>query len=195
MQPFTLRPVMLGNSGFGNTSVFSPDLRNPFTMSGPPRLAQGPAQRPGPMLGQVDQEWFTRAKAAVARYDELVIRASSIARKDYREDLIRNFNSKPTDSSSALYRRNTVAFNVSEAEAFSPVNYLVFSQSQVKNRVSKLEEWNRDFRNAVKQGEELYGSLPEPVIVTIRQEIPWWIAPVVVGAASLALLSALGVFK
>lgn len=123
-------------------------------------------------LGQAEQQWFARAKAAVAMYDNLVERIRRIASPPVREDLLSRFVGNPNNPESAVYRRNSVAFNVSEAESYTPVNYLVYQPDRVKNRVTKLENWDRELREEVEAAERTYGLLPEPVVVERVVEKP-----------------------
>lgn len=147
---------------------------------------------PKPNLGQDEQQWFTRAKAGVAAYDDLWARTQLIANKTYREQLASKYHTKPEDQDGALYRRNSVAYNVSEAESYTPVNYRVFAQSQQQNRVTKLEDWNSDFRKDVEYGEKTYGLLPAPEVIeqttTVTQtEVPGWLLPAGIGLGALII--------
>lgn len=147
---------------------------------------------PKPQLGQVEQQWFTRAKTGVAAYDDLWARTQLIGNKTYRKQLSEKYHTKPEDQDGALYRRNSVAYNISEAESYTPVNYRVYAQSQQQNRVTKLEDWNTDFRTDVEYGEREYGVLPAPEIIeqttTItKTEIPGWLLPAGVGIGALII--------
>lgn len=158
-----LRPVALGWSPRAGGSVFS---AAPF--SAPPRMGAPSA------LGQTEQQWFARAKAAVAKYDLLNERARTVASPLAREALLARYMGDARDPESALYRRNSVAYNVAEAESYTPVNYLVFQPDRVRNRVEKLEDWNRDFEEEVVAAEAAYGLLPEPVVVEriVERRVP-----------------------
>lgn len=147
-------PIVLGWSPRAGGSVFAPA---PF--SAPPSLTGGRR------LGQTEQQWFSRAKTAVTTYDLLVDRAKRIASLQLRNSILARFTGNPGDQESAIYRRNSVAYNVGEAESYNPVNYLIFGQDRVRSRVEKLETWNRDFEEEVAVAEAAYGILPEPVIV------------------------------
>lgn len=143
-------------------------------------------------LGQVDQQWFARAKAAVAAYDELWARAQLVANKSYREQLTAKYHTKPEDSDGALYRRNSVAYNISQAESYTPVNYRVYAESQQQNRVSKLEDWVKDLRKDVEYGEKEYGILPAPEIIErvttlTKTEVPGWVLPAGIGLGVLII--------
>lgn len=154
-----------------------------------------------PAMGKVRdaQNWYTYAKSEVGQYDGYLLRARKVANKAAREQLINDYYGDPSDSESAIYRRNSVAANIAQAEQYTPVNYYVFEQSQVQNRVEKLNDWNKDFGDDLKYAEDTYGSLPEPVVIervttTTVGETPAWVVPVTVGAVGLAVLAAFGVF-
>lgn len=148
-----------------------------------------------PSLGQTEQTWYTRAKAAVGEYDALWERAQRISDSQNRKELAAKFHGNPTDQNGALYRRDSVAFNVSEAEAITPVKYIIFSEPRVQGRVEKLEEWNRGFGTDVNLGEGLYGILPQAEVMkeTVVQDggTPAWVWPVVGVAALLVAGSVL----
>lgn len=141
-------------------------------------------------LGQNEQQWFARAKAAIAEYDELWARTQQIANKTYREQVAAKYHPSASNQEGALYRRNSVAYNVSQAESYTPVNYLVYNDSQQQNRISKLEEFNRGFRQDVEFGEKEYGILPAPEIIektssVTVQQVPGWVVPAAIGAGLL----------
>lgn len=143
-------------------------------------------------LGQVDQQWFARAKAAVAAYDELWTRTALVANKDYREQLAAKYHTKPEDEAGALYRRNSVAYNLAQAESNTPVKYDLYSQGEQQSRVTKLENWNKDFRKDVEYGEKAYGILPTPEVIeqgttVTKTELPGWVLPVGIGVGALII--------
>jgi hypothetical protein len=144
-------------------------------------------------LGQVEQQWFARAKTAVAKFDELEARARSIAAPGVRSQVFSEFVGDAADPESALYRRNSVAYNVAQAESYTPINYLVFDSRQ-QNRVEKLEDWVRKLDTEVVAAEKLYGTLPEPVVVervverTTAPAASNLTVPIVAGAFALIVL-------
>jgi hypothetical protein len=171
-------PIVLGWSPRAGGSAFA---SAPF--SAPPRLAGGRS------LGQTEQQWFSRAKTAVTTYDLLVDRTKRIASPQVRESIVSRYIGVPEDQESAIYRRNSVAQNVGEAESYNPVNYLVFGQDRVRSRVEKLEVWNRDFDAQVSAAEASYGVLPEPVVIerVVQSRAPTDITmPLVIGGLVLA---------
>lgn len=128
--------------------------RSPFTA---PFAATRHASLGRAALGETEMSWFTRAKAAVAKYDDLSARAAKIADRAYSTGVLGRFRGNPSDPKGAFYRRNSVAFAVAEAESAQPVNYLVFSRPEIQERVNQIERWNREFESAVTSGEERHG--------------------------------------
>jgi len=115
-------------------------------------------------LGDPNIEWYNRAKVAVQRYDDLIIKAARIANKAYREEVLSEYFTDPSDEDGARYRRNTVAYKVGQADSYTPTNYLVFGDSMARNRVEKLEDWVHNLQRDVDYGETNYELMPEPVI-------------------------------
>lgn len=153
----------------------------------------------GASLGQSEQEWYTRAKAAVAKFDSLVERVKRIANKPVREEIAGDYGlDSPEDRDLALYRRNSVADQVREAESYQPVNYLIYRDQKARDRVAELEEWNRDFNRDVKDAENAFGILPAPVVVERIVEVPGspaqqsWIVPVALVGAGVAIAAIFG---
>lgn len=149
-------PVALGWSPRAKGAVFH---GTPFS----PRAAA---------LGQTEQAWFARAKAAVVKFDDLERRARTIASPPAREAILSRFVGRPGNRESGQYRRNSVAYNVGQAESFTPVNYLIFKEDRVRNRVEKLEEINQDFEAELVEAEKVYGVLAAPVTVERIVEVP-----------------------
>lgn len=156
---------------------------------------------PRPVMGKTRTapEWYAYAGSEINQYDGLLLQARKIANKASREGLIKDYYGDPSDSDSAIYRRNSVAANKAEAEAYTPINYYIYDKSTVQGRVEKLNTWNKDFGAAVKYAEDTYGSLPEPVVIerimtSTVSETPAWVLPVTIGAIGIALLAAFGVF-
>jgi hypothetical protein len=156
----------------------------------------------GAELGRTGTEWYRYAQSEVGQYDGYVLRTRKVANKAVRDQLIKDYYSDPENRDGALYRRNSVAANIAEAEKYTPVNYYVFESSQVQNRVEKLNDWNKDFKEDLQYAEATYGSLPDPVVIerlttstSTVTETPGWVTPVVVGAVAIAALAAFGVFK
>lgn len=150
-------------------------------------------------LGEDEQQWFTRAKAAVAAYDDLWNRTQLINNSTYRDQVATKYHTKPEDQAGALFRRNSVAYKVSESESYTPVNYQVFTQIQQQDKVTKLEDFNSDFKKDVEYGEKVYGllSAPETPVQTIVTQptttpaaqpgVPGWLLPAGIGLGALII--------
>lgn len=155
-----------------------------------------------PALGanMVGQERYNEARKQLATFDSLVERAKRIANKQAREDVINTFGlSQPDNKDKALYMRNAVAYDLSNAESYTPINYDIYtSPGPAKSRPAKLKDFNSDFESAVKYAETTYGSLPEPVVIertTTINQTPGWVLPVTIGAVAIAGLAVFGVFS
>lgn len=157
------------------------------------------------VLGQTGEEWYARAKKAVADFDAYALRTAKIARKSVRDDIARQFGlNNPADTDKAQYRRNDVQDTIREVESYSPPNYLIYMVGQrARNKVQALEDWNRDFRRTVQQAENDYGVLPEPQVIERIVEVPGapgaapavnWTLPVVIGGGAIIVAALLGVF-
>lgn len=157
--------------GFGPRMGGSMFRQSPFvnSMSGSPKR---------PELGENDQQWFARAKAAVAQYDDLWARAQVIKDAAYVAQLTTKYHANPEDPRGAIYRRNAVAYNVAQAESQTPVNYALYQDPKQMERVTKLEEVLASFRKDVEAGE----SAP-----STQASAPSWLVPVGVGVGVLLL--------
>lgn len=151
-------------------------------------------------LGQRSaQNWYAYAQNEVKQYDDLIVRAQKIANKAAREEILKDYHGDPTDRDGALYRRNSVAANLQQANSYTPTNYVIYEQDQVQNRVEKLNDWNKDIKEDVEEAEAYYGSLPAPQVIetttTLTQtQVPGWVTPVVLGALAVGAASLFGLF-
>lgn len=180
------------------------------TMAAPlgrPALADGPAlfsaPRPRPRLGETEQTWYARAKAAVAKYDDLAQRTRAIADPAYASGVLARFRRNPADPKGALYRRNSVAFAVADAESRAPADYSAFGRPEIQKKVEELEGWNREFERSVAAGEESRGvripelgqqaappaAAPAGRPVTFEDCAPWVVLAVLVGGVAFIALS------
>lgn len=178
---------MTAISGRGN-SLFAIRMGNIWNQ-GSPTLGQG-------------EDLYARAKAALARWNSLVERLKRIANRQVREDLARKYGiNEPSNKDKGQYAANVVAYDISEAEKYVPVNYRIYvGPGPAKNRPGRLEDWNHDLNDDVQEAERLYGSLPEPQVITQTiteriSELPGWVVPVGIGVAAVGLLGAFGVIK
>jgi hypothetical protein len=136
-------------------------------------------------LGQNGQQWYSRAKSAVAEYDNLWDRAQHIAPERIRIELASKYRGDPSDRDNVQNMRNTLAYYVSQAESAVPVNYSVFDQNQNQLRVTKLENLNKEFKNDVEFSEKTYGTMnPVEYLESMveGQTLPSWAIPTAVMA-------------
>jgi tetrahydromethanopterin S-methyltransferase subunit B len=192
-----IRQMAISGANGSRTPMFSGGMADVF----------GAAQRGGTLLGQrklsqsSGQDWFNMAVKQVQKFDDIVMRLRKVANKQVREQLAERFIGDPGDAESGMYRRNSVASNVAEAQQYTPVNTLVFDASRVQNRVEKLRDITHDFLAEVESAEASWGSLPDAQIIerVVEVEVPgqqtFPVVPVVLGGAGvIALLALLGVF-
>lgn len=179
----------------GRSSFFSTPVSGQFQLNGQaPWLA-------GPMLGQTAQDYYVRAKAAIAQFDQLLARTARIANQTAREQIVKDFGlNDPANKDLAQYMRNALAGDVADADKYAPVSYEEGfpNHGPSRGRVSKLESFNSDFQSAVKYAEETYGILPEPVVITKTVTVAGqtnWVLPVAVGAGALGIAWLFGAFK
>jgi len=193
--------MVMISGGTRRTSMFSGSAVDQFGGGfARPQYAMG-----GYSLGQTPEEWYARAKAAVAEFDNLAARTAKVANKAERERIAKDFGlTNPADSDKAMYRRNDVAQTIAQVESYSPPNYLIYSVGQrARNKVQALENWNSDFRSQVKTAEDTYGILPEPQVIEKVVQVPGgaaaapatnWTLPIVIGGGAVILAAALGLF-
>jgi hypothetical protein len=148
----------------------------------------------GSWLGQTPDEWYRRAKTAIAKFDNLLTRTSMIAAKVEREKILKWVDTAATTDSPA-YRYATVKSDLASAESFTPVSVQDYGVERRTNRIEKLESINTDFEEMVTTAENTYGKLPEPTIVnreTIVQ-LPAettgsnWTLPLLIGGGAIAV--------
>lgn len=179
-----IRVAVLSGYAGPRTSMFAGSAGDVFSMG-----SKG--------LGKTAESWYNDAKEEVAQYDDLVVRARKIANKQVREEIGSEYIGNVGNTDSGMYRRNSVVSNIAQAEAYTPVNDLVFNSSQQQNRVSKLKDINSDFKDAVVEAELAWGSLPDPQVIESIKTVqvsttPGWVPVVLIGAAGVA---AFAVFK
>ena len=131
------------------------------------------------------REWYDRAVRKVREYDDLVARAQRIANQSVRRDLLTRYHGDPNDRNGAWYARNAVASNVAEAEAYTPVNYLVFRDGTQQGRVDRLDGFVEDMASDVSDAEASWGIIPEPTVMRDVIESPLTV-PILVGAGIVA---------
>lgn len=130
--------------------------------SWPPRSMGG-----GARLGQTNQEWYRRAKAAVAQYQGLLVRTSQVAARAAREEILRWVGDQAVAGTPAYRYASVVSDLQFDVERFSPVNVDAYSVPRRRGRVEELESMNQEFARKVVEAESFYGTLPPPQVVTV----------------------------
>lgn len=172
--------------------AFLPQVR----MAGPRPAVVRQASRPVMGLSLADgQKMYEDAKAAVAKFDNLAIRASKIAYKPTRDQLVSDYGLlEPLNKDKALYMRGTLDEYVKQVEATTPPNYYVFIQdtTRPRNRLSWLQNNNVGMETAVTDAEKMYGSEKDPQVII--KEVPGAAAagtdltvPILIGAGAVAM--------
>lgn len=147
-------------------------------------------------MGQTAQEWYDRARKAVARFDALLARARQIAAPIERNNLLAWVGNGGTIGDPA-YARNYVDQDSTVDVAREGIG--AYNLPRRQNRVAELESINGDFNDKVELAEQRGGILPAGQI-EIRERLvqvpgapaPDLTVPILVGAGALVL--ALAVF-
>lgn len=161
------RPSLFGGS-IQQGQGFHPTLSRGYWMG------QSAAAAPQPLrqslqgnywMGQTPSEWYNRAKKALAEFDQLLTRVAQIANKTEREEIL-VWIGTASDTGSPAYRYATVRSDLqSDVEAFTPPNVNAYQLSRRTNRIEKLEDFNQEFAAKVTNAENVYGRLPQPVVI------------------------------
>lgn len=192
MQGFGNTPVRIAGNSL-KPSVFATSIADGRGLHARPSM--GAAD-----LGQQGTSNYDRAKRQVAKFDAFLETTRKIANKAVREDIFATHVGDPENRESGIYQRNVVAGNIAEAEGFTPVNTLVFTQAAVARHLDRLDSSNNGFERAVENAEATWGLLPEPVIIERERIIqvtgptPAWVTPVLVVGVAVAGAALLGLF-
>jgi hypothetical protein len=180
--------------------ISGPGFLPPVRLAGyrPPAI-QPQARSPFMGLSPEDgRRMYEEAKAAVARFDTLADRASKIAYKPVRDEIISDFGLlEPGNNDKALNQRNDLQEYIKQVEASTPPNYYVFIQdtTRPRNRLDAVKRDDADLERAVTQAEATYGTLPEPQVVIKEIQVPGAEAsggsdltvPILIGAGAVTL--------
>ena len=149
----------------------------------------------GSWLGQTPEEWYRRAKAALAKFDNLLSRTSMIAAKVEREKILKWVDTAANTDSPA-YRYATVRSDLqTDVEAYTPPAINAYQVERRTNRIEKLENINSEFEEMVTNAENIYGKLPEPTVVNRETIIQLpaetqgsnWTLPLLIGGGAIAV--------
>jgi hypothetical protein len=193
MQQFALTPIRIGRfEPGGRGSIFSPASNDLFRR---PAMA-------GPRLGQSAMEWFNRAKHVTVRYADLMKRVGLIANVSYRNDVIDAYIGDAANTSSGLYRFNSVKSDLADVEGTTPLSEGIkqYENPRRTSRIEQLEAIVHDFNDDVERGEKAYGVIPPGEVITRETivqvpTVPGWVVPVGLGLAAIAAAALLGLFS
>jgi hypothetical protein len=197
---YQLGMVLIGHGNGGRGSFFSQPQSDAF------RVGPALGYQPRYQLGVTAQEAYVNGKAEIAEFDSLVARTAKIANKAVRDQIVKDYGlNEPENKDKALYMRNATASCVATADSYTPVAYEQGfpNHGPCIGRVTKLRNFNGNFRSEVRDAENTYGILPEPVVIT--QYLPGqaapaaaggtnWTLPVVIGGGAIVIAALLGAF-
>lgn len=174
---------------FSSRGTFSPGARTG------PGLGYSPGWAGRPALGQTNEEWYRRAKDAVAKYQQLLLRLGQVANQTARADIMR-WLGDPAVAGTPAYRYQTVVSDLqTDVERFRDpitgmVNVAAYSVERRRGRVRELEDNNRLLEQQVAEAERVYGVLPGPRVITVPGPArgPDLTVPLVLGGGVAALL-------
>jgi len=197
---YEITRVAISASNGPRAPMFAPAAKEIFGLGGV--MGHAPILRYS--LGQAAQDYYTRAKTAIAKFDSLVARTAKIANKTVRDQIIADYGlTNRGDTDKAGYMREALAYDVSEAEKYrSTTGTIAYEEGfpargPSRGRVTKLENFNRDFEAAVTNAETTYGILPAPVVIERTVTAPGAATNVLpyilVGGGVLVALAVVGV--
>lgn len=124
------------------------------------------------------QQWYLRAKRAVATFDVLKQRYDALPSGTEKRAILEKIGTKDNDSS-WMYRYLSVASDVAQVEGYTPLNYEIYASDHRQNRVPKLEDNNAEFGQMMAIAEAKAGIQPiTPEIITreVIKQVPVVIA-------------------
>lgn len=176
-----IQPVVISGNG-SRPSLFGSSIRQASGFH--PTLA-------GARLGQNPAEWHRRARAAVAKFNELLDRTARIASPQARAAIMAWVGVASTEGTPA-YRYTSVRSDLDDVQAVSPPRVSDYAVERRTNRIERLEAFNREFETRVANAETAHGrqSTPAPIdrsaATTPGAAATDWTVPLVVlGAAAV----------
>lgn len=142
-------------------------------------------------LGQTpeEQEWYARAKSAVAHWEMLNARVYLIADLGARQSIISWIGSLNIPDSPAE-RYQTVVNNILVAEKTVPATITNYGGRQWQNRVGHLEDFNDDLDARIVNAEKTYGTRPPPTpgLPPVSGAKTDYTLPLVIGGAAIGVV-------
>lgn len=154
-----------------------------------------PSLAGGSWLGQSSAEWYARAKASLARFDEILTRTARIANQTERNRIL-GWVGKASTQDTPAYRYATVKNDLQESvEAHTPPAIDAYKVTRLQHRIEKLENYNNEFGTMVSNAENVYGKLAEPVVIERERIVSTtggetktnWTLPLVIGGGAVAV--------
>lgn len=149
-------------------------------------------------LGQTPQEWYRRAKDALAKFDGLLNRLARVANQTERENILRWVGTSAQEDTPAERYASVKSDLQTDVEAYTPPNVNAYQVVRRTRRIEKLEDFNREFEAKVSNAETVYGKLPEPVVIEREKLVQApgaggmnWTLPLVVGGGAVVVALAL----
>lgn len=147
------------------------------------------------MLGDsmTPADWYRRAKEALAKYDDLVVRVGRVADQAERKN-IQEWVGSPIVEDTPAYHAQQVLTGIRDAETFIPAAVNVYQVESRTKKIENLEAINRDLDAMVTNAAASHGILPASHGVQQNKpvtESPGWVLPVVVGVSSLGIAALL----
>lgn len=142
-----------------------------------------------PTLGQpVSSDWYSRGQAALRSFDEIRARLARVADAGERERILA-WIGDPSKSGTAAYRYLAVQADASAAQRAGTAES--YSNPNVIDRVSLLEDSVRQFDAMVTNAETAYGQLTQPVALAPIAQAPAtpkqdWTTPALIGIGIVA---------
>lgn len=149
-------------------------------------------------LGATPEQWYQRAKVAVANFDTLFERLKRIAGPVERNRILAWVGTASTDGTPAERYASVKSDLAQDVEAFTPPNVNAYQIDRRTNRIEKLEAFNSQFSELLSTAERNFGTLPDPVVIdrTVLQPAKTnWTLPLLVGGGAVAVAIAVSLLS
>lgn len=134
------------------------------TMLKPVNLVPTHGFRPslsGVYLGATGREWYDRARASVAKFEQLLAMAKDIPVKSER-DAILSWVGPVGSVDTPMERYLTVVENIHYVESFDPIDYSKYDVARLQHRIEKLEAFDTELEKKIAASRLLTGTPTGP---------------------------------